>query len=80
MGDSGSSWMEGEVLPIIPPSCLWAGGGRVAHLEEPRGWRRSSSRPWPERSISRWLTHCFLSFKIKLKNDIRPRIKLTTTF
>ncbi|KAJ0870944.1 hypothetical protein HanRHA438_Chr11g0506481 [Helianthus annuus] len=29
--------MEGEVLPIIPPSCLRAGGGWVsAHLGEPR--------------------------------------------
>ncbi|MFS7992723.1 hypothetical protein Hanom_Chr12g01085651 [Helianthus anomalus] len=31
---AGSSWMGGEILPIIPLSCLWAGGCRVfAHLE-----------------------------------------------
>ncbi|MFS8010871.1 hypothetical protein Hanom_Chr14g01302061 [Helianthus anomalus] len=42
--------MGGEVLPIISLSCLQAGGGRIsAHLGEPRGWRRSSSRPWPQR-------------------------------
>ncbi|MFS8004518.1 hypothetical protein Hanom_Chr13g01226791 [Helianthus anomalus] len=30
--------MGGKVLPIIPLSCLRAGGGRVtAHLGEPRG-------------------------------------------
>ncbi|MFS7922736.1 hypothetical protein Hanom_Chr03g00252491 [Helianthus anomalus] len=47
-GGAGSSWMRGEVLPIIPLSCLRAGGGWVStHLGEPRGWRRSSSRPWP---------------------------------
>ncbi|MFS7918984.1 hypothetical protein Hanom_Chr03g00207561 [Helianthus anomalus] len=39
--------MGGEVLPIIPLLCLWAGGGLVSsHLGEPWGWRRSSSRPW----------------------------------
>ncbi|MFS7954933.1 hypothetical protein Hanom_Chr07g00636471 [Helianthus anomalus] len=49
-GGDGSSWMEGEVLPIIPLSYLRAGGGRVSlHLGEPMGWRRSSSRPWPQR-------------------------------
>ncbi|MFS7951741.1 hypothetical protein Hanom_Chr07g00598681 [Helianthus anomalus] len=45
-GGAGSSWMGGEVLPIIPLSCLRAGGGRVStHVREPRGWQRSSSRP-----------------------------------
>ncbi|MFS7999832.1 hypothetical protein Hanom_Chr12g01171251 [Helianthus anomalus] len=45
-GGAGSSWMGDEVLPIIPLLCFRAGGGRVsAHLGEPRGWRRSSSRP-----------------------------------
>ncbi|MFS7990187.1 hypothetical protein Hanom_Chr11g01055781 [Helianthus anomalus] len=35
--------MRGEVLPIIPLSCLRAGGGRVsAHLGEPMGWWRST--------------------------------------
>ncbi|MFS7981730.1 hypothetical protein Hanom_Chr10g00954411 [Helianthus anomalus] len=48
--------MRGEVLPIIPLSCLRAGGGRVcAHLGEPKGWRWSSSRPWPQHPVSRWL-------------------------
>ncbi|MFS7993084.1 hypothetical protein Hanom_Chr12g01089921 [Helianthus anomalus] len=48
--------MGGEVLPIILLSCLRTGGGRVsAHLGEPRGWRRSSSRPWPQRLVSWWL-------------------------
>ncbi|MFS7918988.1 hypothetical protein Hanom_Chr03g00207621 [Helianthus anomalus] len=56
--------MRGEVLPIIPLSCLWAGGGRVsAHLGEPWGWRRSSSRPWPQRPVSQW----FLAVKKKEK-------------
>ncbi|MFS7938755.1 hypothetical protein Hanom_Chr05g00443511 [Helianthus anomalus] len=42
--------MVGEVLPIIPLSCLRAGGGRVsAHLGESRGWRWSSSRPLSQR-------------------------------
>ncbi|MFS7904738.1 hypothetical protein Hanom_Chr01g00039561 [Helianthus anomalus] len=63
--------MGGEVLPIIPLPCLRASGGRVsAHLGEPRGWRRSSSRPWPQRPVSRWLAHCSLPFikrKINLK-------------
>ncbi|MFS8002584.1 hypothetical protein Hanom_Chr13g01203751 [Helianthus anomalus] len=63
MGGVGSSWMEGEVLPIIPLSCLHAGGGQVsAHLGEPRGWRRSSSRPWPQRPVSRWLVRPSLPF------------------
>ncbi|MFS7923601.1 hypothetical protein Hanom_Chr03g00262591 [Helianthus anomalus] len=54
MGDAGSFFMGGEVLPIIPLSCLWADGGRVsAHLGEPSGWRRSSSRPWPQCLMSR---------------------------
>ncbi|MFS7945502.1 hypothetical protein Hanom_Chr06g00525071 [Helianthus anomalus] len=45
-GSAGSSWMGCEILPIIPLSCLRAGGGRVsAHLGEPRGWQRSSNRP-----------------------------------
>ncbi|MFS7993292.1 hypothetical protein Hanom_Chr12g01092361 [Helianthus anomalus] len=36
-GGVGSSWMGGEVLPIIPLSCLRAGEGRVfAHLGELR--------------------------------------------
>ncbi|KAJ0920476.1 hypothetical protein HanRHA438_Chr05g0241771 [Helianthus annuus] len=53
-GGAGSCWMGGEVLPIIPLSCLRAGGGRVsAHLGVPRGWRRSNSRPWPQRPVSR---------------------------
>ncbi|MFS8009374.1 hypothetical protein Hanom_Chr14g01283971 [Helianthus anomalus] len=43
--DTGSSWMEGEVLSIISLSYLRAARGRVStHLGEPRGWRRSSSR------------------------------------
>ncbi|KAF5787455.1 hypothetical protein HanXRQr2_Chr10g0452991 [Helianthus annuus] len=49
-GGTGSSWMGCEVLPIILLSCLRAGGGRVsAHLGEPRDWRQSNSRPWPQR-------------------------------
>ncbi|MFS8020434.1 hypothetical protein Hanom_Chr16g01415531 [Helianthus anomalus] len=62
--------MRGEVLPIIPLSCLRAGGGRVsAHLGEPRGWWRSSSRPWPQCLVSRWLVCRSLPFK-KKKNSI----------
>ncbi|MFS7951366.1 hypothetical protein Hanom_Chr07g00594311 [Helianthus anomalus] len=50
--------MGGKVLPVIPLPCLRAGGGRVsAHLEEPWGWQRSSSRHWPRRPMSRWLTY-----------------------
>ncbi|MFS8033078.1 hypothetical protein Hanom_Chr17g01565181 [Helianthus anomalus] len=64
MGDVRSSWMGCEVLPIILLSCLRAGGGRVsAHLGEPRGWRRSSSRPWPQHPVSWWLTRHFLPLK-----------------
>ncbi|MFS7976023.1 hypothetical protein Hanom_Chr10g00887631 [Helianthus anomalus] len=48
------SWVRGEVLSIIPLSCLRVGGSRVsAHLGEPRGWWRSSSQPWPQRPVSR---------------------------
>ncbi|MFS7989509.1 hypothetical protein Hanom_Chr11g01047781 [Helianthus anomalus] len=44
---------ERRDLPIISLSCLRTGGDRVSsHLGEPRGWRRSSSRPWPQRSMS----------------------------
>ncbi|KAJ0934549.1 hypothetical protein HanRHA438_Chr03g0108681 [Helianthus annuus] len=58
--------MGSEVLPIIPLLCLRAGGGRVSvHLGEPRGWRRSSSRPWPPRPVSRWLARRYLPFKKK---------------
>ncbi|MFS8033644.1 hypothetical protein Hanom_Chr17g01571981 [Helianthus anomalus] len=56
--------MGGVILPIISPSCLRTGGGRVsAHPGEPRGWQRSSSRPWPQRPVSRWLTRHSLPFK-----------------
>ncbi|MFS8024416.1 hypothetical protein Hanom_Chr16g01462981 [Helianthus anomalus] len=55
--------MRGEVLTIIPLSCVQAGGGRVsAHLGEPRGWQQSSSRPWPQRPTSRWLARRSLLF------------------
>ncbi|KAJ0947569.1 hypothetical protein HanRHA438_Chr01g0016641 [Helianthus annuus] len=58
--------MGGEVLPIIPLLCLRAGGGRVfTHLGEPMGWWRSSSRPWLQRPVSRWLPRHSLSFKKK---------------
>ncbi|MFS7920048.1 hypothetical protein Hanom_Chr03g00219701 [Helianthus anomalus] len=58
--------MGGEVLPIIPLSCIRAGGGWVSpHLGEPRGWRRSSSRPWPQHPVSRWLARRSLPFKKK---------------
>ncbi|KAJ0835051.1 hypothetical protein HanRHA438_Chr16g0750681 [Helianthus annuus] len=58
--------MGGEVLPIIPLSCLRLGGGRVsAHLGEPRGWRRSSSRPWPQCRVLQWLARRSLPFKKK---------------
>ncbi|MFS7921271.1 hypothetical protein Hanom_Chr03g00234831 [Helianthus anomalus] len=61
--------MGGEVLLIISLSCLRAGGGWVsAHLGEPRGWRRSSSRPWPQRLVSRWLARRSLSFKRKISH------------
>ncbi|MFS7986028.1 hypothetical protein Hanom_Chr11g01005641 [Helianthus anomalus] len=30
---------------------------------EPRGWRQSSSRPWPQRPMSRWLARCSLPLK-----------------
>ncbi|MFS8025559.1 hypothetical protein Hanom_Chr16g01476501 [Helianthus anomalus] len=66
--------MGGEVLPIISLSCLRAGGGRVsAHLGKPRGWRRSSSRPWPQRPVSRWLARRSLSFN-------KPHISQPTPF
>ncbi|MFS7937132.1 hypothetical protein Hanom_Chr05g00424041 [Helianthus anomalus] len=56
MGSAGSSWMEGEVLPIIPLSCLRGSGGRVsAHLGEPK-----SS---PQYLLSRWLTRRCLPLK-----------------
>ncbi|MFS7939493.1 hypothetical protein Hanom_Chr05g00452411 [Helianthus anomalus] len=56
--------MRDEVLPIIPRSCLRAGGGRVfAYLGELRGWRWSSSRPWPQRPVLQWLTRRSLLFK-----------------
>ncbi|MFS8012618.1 hypothetical protein Hanom_Chr14g01322971 [Helianthus anomalus] len=58
--------MGDEILPIIPLSCLRAGGGRVsAHLGEPRGWRRSSSRSCPQRPVSQWLTRRSFPFKKK---------------
>ncbi|MFS7977595.1 hypothetical protein Hanom_Chr10g00905861 [Helianthus anomalus] len=63
-GGAVSSWMRGEVLPIIPLLCLRAGEGRVSvHLGERRGWRRPGSRPWPQRPVSRWLAHRFLPLK-----------------
>ncbi|MFS8025363.1 hypothetical protein Hanom_Chr16g01474081 [Helianthus anomalus] len=31
-----------------------------------RGWRRSSSRPWPQCPVSRWLARRSLSFKQKI--------------
>ncbi|MFS8029860.1 hypothetical protein Hanom_Chr17g01527271 [Helianthus anomalus] len=56
--------MGGEVLPIIPLPCLRAGGGRIStHLREPRGWWRSSSRPWPQRPVSQWLAYRSLPLK-----------------
>ncbi|MFS7933330.1 hypothetical protein Hanom_Chr04g00378461 [Helianthus anomalus] len=56
--------MGDEVLPIILLSCLRAGGGRIsAHLGEPGGWRRSSSQPWPQHPMSRWLTRRFYPLK-----------------
>ncbi|MFS7889357.1 hypothetical protein Hanom_Chr00s000003g01606001 [Helianthus anomalus] len=59
--------MGGEILPMIPLSCFWAGGGRVsAHLREPRGWRRLSSRPCPQRPVSRWLARHNLLLKKKM--------------
>ncbi|KAF5817832.1 hypothetical protein HanXRQr2_Chr02g0057611 [Helianthus annuus] len=60
--------MGGEVLPIILLSCVRAGGGRVsAHLGEPLGWRRSSSRPWPQRPVSH--------IQKKKKNLVVPKNK-----
>ncbi|MFS7917934.1 hypothetical protein Hanom_Chr03g00195021 [Helianthus anomalus] len=56
--------MGGKVLPIIQLSYLRAGGGQVfAHLGKPRGWRRSSSRPWPQCPVSGWLLCRSLPFK-----------------
>ncbi|MFS8014373.1 hypothetical protein Hanom_Chr15g01343751 [Helianthus anomalus] len=56
--------MGGEILPIIPLSCLRAGGGRVsAHLGDPRSWRQSISRPWPQRPVSQWLARRSLPLK-----------------
>ncbi|MFS7927330.1 hypothetical protein Hanom_Chr04g00307801 [Helianthus anomalus] len=56
--------MRDEVLPIIPLSCLRAGGGRVsAHLGGPRGWWQSSSRRCPQRPVSRWMTRRYLPLK-----------------
>ncbi|MFS8012786.1 hypothetical protein Hanom_Chr14g01325021 [Helianthus anomalus] len=44
--------MGGEVLPIIPLSCLRAGEVRVSsRMGEPRGWRQSNRRPWPQRLV-----------------------------
>ncbi|MFS7959255.1 hypothetical protein Hanom_Chr08g00688651 [Helianthus anomalus] len=66
--------MGGEVLPKFPLSCLRAGGGRVsAHMREPRGWRRSSSRPWSQRPVSRWLASRFLSLKKNQLNKFPQR-------
>ncbi|MFS8022616.1 hypothetical protein Hanom_Chr16g01441611 [Helianthus anomalus] len=48
--------------------CLRVGGVRVsAHLGEPRGWWRSSSRPWPQRPVCWWLARRPLLFKKKKK-------------
>ncbi|MFS8026303.1 hypothetical protein Hanom_Chr16g01485221 [Helianthus anomalus] len=64
MGGIGLSLMECEVLPIISLSCLQAGGDQVsAHLGEPRDWWRSSSRPWPQCLVSRWLARISFPFK-----------------
>ncbi|MFS8028925.1 hypothetical protein Hanom_Chr16g01516271 [Helianthus anomalus] len=49
------------------------GGGQVfVHLGEPRGWRRSSNRPWPQRPMSQWLTRRSLRFK---KNVLKEEYK-----
>ncbi|MFS7913128.1 hypothetical protein Hanom_Chr02g00138191 [Helianthus anomalus] len=62
--------MGGGVLLITPLSCLRAGGGQVsAHLGEPRGWQRSSSRHWPQRPVSRWLARHYLPLKKKSVNN-----------
>ncbi|MFS7941304.1 hypothetical protein Hanom_Chr05g00474681 [Helianthus anomalus] len=56
--------MGDEILPISPLSWLRAGEGRVsAHLGEPKGLRRSSSRPWAQRRVSRWLARRSLPFE-----------------
>ncbi|MFS8029324.1 hypothetical protein Hanom_Chr16g01520991 [Helianthus anomalus] len=56
--------MGDETIPNIPLSCLRAGGGRVStHLGEPRGWRRSSSRPWLQHPMSQRLTRRSLPLK-----------------
>ncbi|MFS7938721.1 hypothetical protein Hanom_Chr05g00443121 [Helianthus anomalus] len=69
-GNTGSSWMGGKVLPIIPRSRLRAGRDRVsAHLGKPRGWRRSSSRRWPHRPVSQWLARRSLPLKNHNKTD-----------
>ncbi|MFS8006328.1 hypothetical protein Hanom_Chr14g01247921 [Helianthus anomalus] len=58
----------GEVLPIIPLLCLRAGGRSGFHASgrEPRGYRWSSSRRWPQRPLSWWLASRSLPFKKKV--------------
>ncbi|MFS7936388.1 hypothetical protein Hanom_Chr05g00415001 [Helianthus anomalus] len=34
---------------------------------EPWGWRRSSSRPWPHRPVSRWLVRHYLPLKKQIQ-------------
>ncbi|MFS8013016.1 hypothetical protein Hanom_Chr14g01327791 [Helianthus anomalus] len=69
--------MGGKILPIIPLSCLWSGRGRVStHLEEPRGWRRSSSRPWPQRLMSWWLACQSLPLKNSLTHTIQTHVQI----
>ncbi|MFS8026560.1 hypothetical protein Hanom_Chr16g01488141 [Helianthus anomalus] len=36
------------------------------------GWRRSSSRPWPQHPVSRWLAHRSFPFKKKKKKQKQP--------
>ncbi|MFS7921498.1 hypothetical protein Hanom_Chr03g00237461 [Helianthus anomalus] len=65
--------MGGEVLPIIPMSCLRAGGGWIfAHLEEPRDWRRSSNRPWPQRPVLQWLARRYLPKNMYIWSKMAP--------
>ncbi|MFS7906164.1 hypothetical protein Hanom_Chr01g00056061 [Helianthus anomalus] len=79
-GDTSSSRMRCEVFPIIPLSCLQTGESRVsAHLGEPKGWRRSSSRPWPHHPVSWWLTYSSLLFK-QIKIKLHPKILFHTLY
>ncbi|MFS7992667.1 hypothetical protein Hanom_Chr12g01085021 [Helianthus anomalus] len=67
--------MGGEVLPVIPLSCLLAGEGRVsAHLES-QGAGGGRVVDLATAPVSQWLTRRSLPFKKNPKWYIHPIIK-----